>query len=87
MAVGVRVPPLAPLDLQSIPASGFSDAATYLLPLDEKTPGVGLSGEGFAARAARGEVTAAKALWPEVQAAAGRKVPLDYVSRLLSRRR
>lgn len=42
---------------------------------------------GFAARAARGEVITAKALWPEVEAAVGRKVSLDYVYRLFYRHR
>jgi len=40
---------------------------------------------GFATRASRGEVITAKALWPEVSAAAGREVSLDYVYRLLHR--
>lgn len=39
----------------------------------------------FAARAGRGEVITAKALGPEIEAAAGRKVSLDYVYRLLHR--
>jgi transposase len=40
---------------------------------------------GFAARASRGEVITAKALWPEIETAVGRKVSLDYVYRLLHR--
>jgi len=39
----------------------------------------------FAARAGRGEVITAKALWPEVEVAVGRKASLDYVYRLLHR--
>jgi len=41
----------------------------------------------FAARAGRGEVITAKAVWPEIQTTVGKTVSLDYVYRLLHRHR